>query len=184
MTDVVLVNRAPVLALWGAVVAERLGHSSDTALTLGKCMAGLNAQKKGRQLGTFCQDGVGGGETGRGGGPPKKTGLGEDTWVTLLGLPVPAQHTPDGLRACVLDKSIDPDKVREYLQRSFGEALEPVREAMSALANAWPPAELERRAYGLYMAFRPQIEHGKGGWGQKGQLSLDQIRELAERRGA
>src|ERR1700704_5126019 len=30
------VNRAPVLTLWGAVVAERLGFDRDEALTLGR----------------------------------------------------------------------------------------------------------------------------------------------------
>jgi hypothetical protein len=47
------VNRAPVLTLWAAVVAERLGHDRKTALTLGKAVAGLNAQSKGRRLHIF-----------------------------------------------------------------------------------------------------------------------------------
>ena len=44
------INRAPVLTLWAAIVAERLGHDSHEALTLGKAVAGLNAQSKGRRL--------------------------------------------------------------------------------------------------------------------------------------
>ena len=32
------VNRAPVLTLWAAVVAERMGHSEETALTLGRAL--------------------------------------------------------------------------------------------------------------------------------------------------
>ncbi len=51
--DMVLINRAPVLTLWAAVVAERLGFSPDEALSLGKAVAGLNAQAKGRALGIF-----------------------------------------------------------------------------------------------------------------------------------
>jgi hypothetical protein len=47
------VNRAPVLTLWAAVVAERMGYARDTALTLGKAVAGLNAQSKGRRLHIF-----------------------------------------------------------------------------------------------------------------------------------
>jgi len=31
-----LVNRAPVLTLWATIVAERLGYSRATALTLGR----------------------------------------------------------------------------------------------------------------------------------------------------
>ncbi len=39
----VMVNRAPVLTLWAAVVAEVLGFEHDEALTLGRAVAGLNA---------------------------------------------------------------------------------------------------------------------------------------------
>jgi hypothetical protein len=42
------INRAPFLTLWAAVAAERLGFDHDEALTLGKAVAGLNAQAKGR----------------------------------------------------------------------------------------------------------------------------------------
>ena len=47
------INRAPVPTLWAAVVARRLGFTEDEALTLGKALAGLNAQAKGRKLGIF-----------------------------------------------------------------------------------------------------------------------------------
>ena len=47
----VSVNRAPVLTLWAAVVAARLGFDWPAALSLGKAMAGLTAQTKGRRLG-------------------------------------------------------------------------------------------------------------------------------------
>ena len=50
---VVKVNRAPVLTLWAAVVAERLGFDEEAALTLGKAMAGYTAQAKGRWLGIY-----------------------------------------------------------------------------------------------------------------------------------
>src|SRR5436309_14309156 len=47
------VNRAPVLTLWAAVVAERLGFERDEALTLGRALAGLTAHAKGVRLGLF-----------------------------------------------------------------------------------------------------------------------------------
>jgi len=73
MAEVVTINRAPVLTLWAAVVAERMGYDRDAALTLGKCVAGLNAQTKGRMLGIY-----GSPKPPERGGPPKKTGLGEE----------------------------------------------------------------------------------------------------------
>jgi len=51
--DTVIINRAPVLTLWAAVVAERLGFDREEALTLGKSVAGLTAQSKGQRLGIF-----------------------------------------------------------------------------------------------------------------------------------
>ena len=45
------INRAPVLILWAAVVAERLGHPADTALTLGRAVAGSAARVKARNIG-------------------------------------------------------------------------------------------------------------------------------------
>jgi hypothetical protein len=52
-TTKITINCAPVLTLWATVVAERLGYDSEAALTLGKTVAGLNAQSKGRRLGLF-----------------------------------------------------------------------------------------------------------------------------------
>ena len=47
MAETIRINRAPVLTLWAAVVAERLGFDRDTALTLGQAVAGLSAYAKG-----------------------------------------------------------------------------------------------------------------------------------------
>ena len=47
------INRAPVLTLWAAVVAQRLGFAWEEALTLGRAVAGLNAYAKGKALGLF-----------------------------------------------------------------------------------------------------------------------------------
>jgi len=66
----ILINRAPVLTLWAAVVAECMGYESEIALTMGKAVAGLNAQSKGRMLGIF-----GPPKSPERGQPPKKVGL-------------------------------------------------------------------------------------------------------------
>lgn len=173
--ETILVNRAPVLTLWGAVVAERLGHDSDAALTLGKALSGLNAQSKGRSLGIFGQP-----KPPEGGGPPKKVGLGEDFWVEVCGRPLPAKTTEHGVRAVVKDQPIDPGKVRTYLESKFGASLDAVRSAMEELAASFEPGELEGVSYQLYEKFRPKIKPGRGGWGQKGELHLDLIRSLAK----
>ena len=172
-TPTVQINRAPVLTLWAAVVAERMGYDEDAALTLGKCVAGLNAQTKGRSLGIF------GPPKGEAGGRPKKVGLGEEFWVEVCGRPVPAKGTPDGVRAVVKDKPIEPEKVRTYLASKFGDNLAAVRQAMADLAAAMDPEALAQRAYSLYEQFRPQIPPGRRGWGAKGELDLECIRSIA-----
>ena len=105
--NLVKVNRAPVLTLWAAIVAECQGYEHDTALTLGRAVAGLNAQSKGRMIGIFGQP-----KAPEKGGPPKRTGLGEEFWVQVCGRPVPAKSTGDGIRAVVKDKPIEPDKAQ------------------------------------------------------------------------
>lgn len=172
--EVVLVNRAPVLTLWGAVVAARMGYQWEEALTLGRAVAGLNAQAKGRRLGIFEAPKI---EPGK---PRKKAGLGEEFWVEVVGRPVPAKRTEQGVRAVVGDIPIDPGAVERYLRAKFGAAYDAVRETMEKLAASFPPKDLAAVAYHLYERFRPVIASGKRGWGQKGKLDLGLMRSLAK----
>lgn len=167
----VQINRAPVLTLWAAVVAERLGYGWNEALTFGKAVAGLNAQSKGRRLGILKP----GHEKGK---RPKKSGLGEEFWVEICGRAVPAIRTEAGIRAVVRDRPIEPEKVESYLAGKFGDDLDAVREAMEELARSIKPRQLADSAYSLYEAFRPAIPPGKRGWGAKGDLDLGFIRSL------
>lgn len=168
------INRAPVLTLWAAVVAERLGYDRETALTLGKAVAGLNAQSKGRRLGIYEEKT----EEEREAAREKAESL-ELAYIDLLGRRVPAVETQQGLRAAIDGEAIHAHSVEGYLNRKFKGDLEATRAAMQALAEAYPPDELARRAYGLYEKFRPQIPEGARGWGAAGELDLDYIRSLA-----
>jgi hypothetical protein len=155
------INRAPVLTLWAAVVAQRLGFNENEALTLGKAVAGLNAQSKGRSLGIFKPHEE----------KPKKArekDRGERFLIEVCGRPVPAMNTDDGIRAVRGTKPIDPDSVQRYLDDKFGENLKAVQSGMQKLAKAYKPSELAHDAYALYERFRPDIPAGKKGWGAKG----------------
>jgi hypothetical protein len=169
---IVQVNRAPVLTLWASVVAERLGYDRQEALSLGKALAGLNAQTKGRSLGIYKPAEKAEAERLR------KLKPGEEFRIELLGRPVPAKKTSDGVRALNKDNVVDPEPVARYLEAKFGEALETVRKAMAALAGSLSAADLVARAYGLYERFRPVIPEGVKGWGAKGDLDLDLIASL------
>ncbi len=168
------INRAPVLTLWAAVVAERLGFDRDEALTLGRAVAALNAYAKGKALGLF--------EPSPKAVREQRQELhGEATLhIDLLGRAVPARRTETGLRALSKNKPIDPDSVRRYLENKFADALDDAREAMRALARSRSPSEIAQEAYALYEQFRPDIPAGRKGWGAQGTLSLDAIRRMAE----
>ena len=168
----ILINRAPVLTLWATIVAERLGFNHNEALSLGKALAGLNAQSKGQRLGIFHPS-------------PKelkkvhKRKPDEEFRVALLGRALPAVNTDQGVRAVIKSKPIEPDAVERYLESKFGDALSKVRKAMTELAKALEPDELAQRGFGLYEQFRPAIPEGVQGWGAKGELDLGRISKLA-----
>ena len=170
MVGTIEINRAPVLTLWATIVAERAGYDRQAALTLGKAVAGLNAQAKGRTLGIYKKS-----EPVAGGEPRKKSGMGEELWIEVCGRPVPAKKTIDGIRAVSGEETLDPASVDKYLRGKFGEHLEAVEEAMRSVAFSFMPDELNRTAFAIYEWFRPEIASGTRGWGQKGELSLARI---------
>jgi len=168
------INRAPVMTLWAAIVAERLGYDEETALTLGKAVAGRNAQSKGKKLGVYEEKT----EQEKKQEEKKKKPI-ELESIEILGRSVSAVKTAHGLRAAIKGETIQPDGVRSYLQQKFGADYAEARSAMEYLAKAFRPVELESKAYALYEKFRPEIPDGKKGWGAKGDLDLDYIRSLA-----
>lgn len=177
MVDSVKINRAPVMTLWAAVVAERLGYDADAALTLGKAVSGLNAQSKGQRLGIY--DGESGDEE-KDRQSARDRQPDEQYTVGLLGRAVPVVDTKNGVRAISKGRPDDPESVRRYLKNKFGEALPQVTEEMRALAGHFSEDELKRRAYSLYEEFRPEVPEGTRGWGAKGILDLEKLRKLRE----
>jgi hypothetical protein len=173
MTRTISINRAPVLTLWAAVVAERLGFEWEEALTLGRAVAGLNAYSKGVRLGLFTPS------------PPevreKRKALRpkETITVDLLSRAVPAVHTKQGLRALAKDKPVDPESVERNLFTKFGEGYDDALGAMRLLAKSRTPKALAAEGFHLYERFRPSVPAGTRGWGAKGTLDLAAIGKLA-----
>jgi hypothetical protein len=168
----VLINRAPVLTLWATIVAERLGFDRDEALSLGKAVAGLNAQSKGRRLGIFKP-------APQEAKKAKTRKQGEGFFVEICGRQIAAIKTADGVRAVIKNHPIEAQSVERYLESKFGDALGTVRSAMRDLAKAFRPEQLSETAFSLYEEFRPSIPEGVKGWGAKGKLDIDRIRSLA-----
>ena len=178
MASTIKINRAPVLTLWGVVVAERLGYNHDEALTLGKAVAGLTAQSKGQRLGIYSPAEA---ELDAKSKKVNERKPGDTLFVEVVGSRVPAVKTAHGLRATVNGEEIKPESVERYLEKKFGSGLAEVSAALESLAHAYPPQELERRAFALYEQFRPGVPEGVQGWGATGELNLEHIREMAKK---
>lgn len=173
-TKTISINRAPVLTLWAAVVAERLGFDPDEALTLGKAVAGLNAQAKGRRLGIFKPHE----EKAQ---KAREKVAGETFLVEVCGRTVPAVNSEDGIRATIKGKPISPASVERYLEGKFGDDLHRVKKAMQKLARRYKLKELADAAYLLNEQFRPEIPSGVWGGGAQGDWDLGLIELLAKK---
>ena len=164
------VNRAPVLTLWASVVARRLGHPADTALTLGRAVAGSAARVKARAIGREER------KADREADTSKLRQAHVTAPVLLLGKSIRLLPTVDGeLRAADGDQPADLAAVQRYLAKAFGDHLAEVQSAMEGLAGRYEPAELNRIGFRLYERFRPEVPPGNEGWGAKAVLDLNRI---------
>lgn len=180
----VLINRAPVLTLWVAVVAEREGYTFEEGLSFGKFISGLFARTKGKRIGIFDDEmesevqkaaEKGGSKT------RKKRKLEEVERFEVFGMKLPGKRLENGLRPAVQNgKPIYPNVVSAYLHRASGVDFDPVKAAMEELARAIPSDKIGNEAYHLYEKFRPQVQDGRKGWGAKGVLDLNLIQHLAQ----
>ena len=165
-TPPVRVNRAPVLTLWAAVVAERLGHPPATALSLASAVAGTAARAKARRLGIAEE------------GDAAKDKAAAGDRVLLLGRQIALTQDADGVvLADAGGKPAPAAPVQAYIARAFGPRLAEARAAMEALAQSIAPEELNRIGFRLYEQFRPEVPADIRGWGAKGELDLERITE-------
>ena len=166
------VNRAPVLTLWAAVVAERLGHPPDTALSLASAVAGTAARAKARRLGiTEERDPA---KDAKAAAPARA----QDT-AQLLGKKIRLTHDADRVVLAEGEgKPAPAAPVQAYVTRAFGANLAAVRKTKEDLAAQYKP-ELNRIGFRLYEAFRPEVPSDVKGWGAKGVLDLAKIRDPA-----
>jgi hypothetical protein len=153
------INRAPVLTLWAAVVAERLGMSREAALTVGQALAGLTAHSKGVRLGIYAPPA----ERLHAAPRPLPKGVANVRDVHLLGRLVHVAETPDGPRAIAKGEVVRPEAVERYLRGKFGDALDAVRAEMEHLASSVPLDQLNHAGFHLYEEFRPKVPSDERG---------------------
>ena len=184
------INRAPMLTLWAAVVAERLGHQHDAALTYGRTVAGLNAASKARGLGIAEPEKA----------PKKKSPRppGKRVEIALLGRNFDAIETEEGWRALDGGRAVSPESVERYLTAKFGDDLDAVEAAMVALARVlragWRPrrtgstSDFAPRCRARFAAGAPRVSWTSGSsarWrrlrvGRRGNRAVERgVRQLA-----
>jgi hypothetical protein len=143
MADGIRINRAPVLTLWVAVVAERLGYDADAAITLGRVVAGTSARIKAQAIGP---------ESKKGSEDMREVARCEEArraraihrTVHLLGRGIAVVDGPGGLRAAEDGKPASARSARACVEKAFGAHLAVVKAAMRRLAESLPPEELNR----------------------------------------
>jgi hypothetical protein len=174
----VRINRAPVLTAWVAAVAERQGYSHDAGLTFGKAISGMLAHSKGRSIGIYGDKDKSEDEKEEQRHKEEAAGFSKHD---VFGMHIKAKDVGNGdVRAKDHeDKVVNPKQVAGYLHRAFGDHYEDAMAAFKDLAESYEAQELGHQAYKLYESFRPSVQHGQGGWGQKGLLDLGVLHQLA-----
>ncbi|KAJ3014772.1 hypothetical protein HKX48_004977 [Thoreauomyces humboldtii] len=161
------INRAPVLALWSSIVAEREGFDRKTALTVGKAVMTLCAQSKGKSIGVFHSSEHDSSKK------PKAS-----DHIDAFGMHLPAKETANGLRACLSGSPLDPLDSEWYVRGKFGARYDDARRGMAILADKFSPEEIGGKAYKLYESFRPSVAGGAAGWGSSGKLDVNAVMSM------
>lgn len=176
---VITINRAPVLDLWASCVAE-LVHPSlswETCLSIGGAISTITAISKGRSIGTI-----------------EKPDPGEAHAKKEKRKEKAAQGGYDEIEVMSFHLNIDKDghalvggkpkkASEETLRKKFGgDEYSKARDTFRNAVKKWKgrEEELDKQAFGFYEEFRPSIPPGQKGWGRKGQLRLQSVRDVVE----
>ncbi|GAB0131727.1 hypothetical protein EsDP_00000188 [Epichloe bromicola] len=114
--------------------------------------------------------------------------------LATVGMPI---HRPEGARNYLLRSfATAPSEgggsegkktlvaLNDEKQINLGRLLGALRLLFASWAGVLQRDELDRRAWGWYVAMRPDVEAGPSGWGAKGQLRLSKILDLRRADGA
>lgn len=172
----IIINRAPVLELWGACVAHATNPelSWPVCLSIGSSIATITAISKGRSIGTVAQPN----EDSKKGNTNKSTKENTLT-VKVMDFPITLKDN------AVIVKGKKKTASEESLTAKFGpEAYTRVKQTMEESLNAWRESEddLNSKAFHMYEQFRPDVAKGQKGWGRKGELHLSKIKEAVSKK--
>lgn len=176
---IIHIESTPVLILWVTVVAERLGYSSEEALTYGRWISSVLEQSKGEAMGVLQKrrDKTSEPKTKR----RKKENTDNRHVEVFVNIDIPVKKKNGMLLAVEKGQGepIDHKRVQEYLIACLGEKdLETAKDAMKKLAETVPREELKDKAYEIYEMVRPEWH----AWNKKSTLDLNKVHDLEKLR--
>lgn len=169
----IVINRAPVLELWGACVAHFLHPelSWNICLSIGSSISTITAISKGRSIGKIAPP-----DESKDDGSKNQDKKEDDLpTVKVMGFPMTIKDDS------VIVKG-KPKTTREVsLVRKYGsdDSYGKVKDAMIEALQDWKGKEdeLDTKAFHMYEQFRPDVAKGQKGWGRKGELHLAKVRD-------
>lgn len=170
----IIINRAPVLELWGACVAQFLhpDFSWNLCLSIGSSVSTITAISKGRSIGKIAPPDESKDDASKDQNKKKEDDL---PTVKVMGFPMTIKDDS------VIVKG-KPKTTREVsLVRKYGsdDSYGKAKDAMSDALQDWKGKEdeLDTKAFHMYEQFRPDVAKGQKGWGRKGELHLSKVRD-------
>lgn len=171
--NVITINRAPVLELWASCVAQALRPelSKEACQSIGAAIATITAISKGRSIGTMEKPDPAEAK-------PKRAAQQDDlNEVQVMSFRLTLDKSG---HAAIGNKPKKPNE--EALRKKYGgsEQYDKAKATFQDALQAWKRREdeLQKQAFGFYEAFRPSIPSGQKGWGRKGQLRLQTVRDV------
>ncbi|CAO2649855.1 Nn.00g011470.m01.CDS01 [Neocucurbitaria sp. VM-36] len=177
----ITINRAPVLQLWSACVTHSVYPELDwkTCLSAGSAISTICAVAKGRSIGTVPEKDVSEEKKKKKQDAKKNQKDLENIEVMHFNL-----RLKDGLALVGSGDAKGKPGNEEAVKKKFGdEEYQKVRIAFEKALGSWKgeEEELSKKAFEFYEKFRPDVKSGQKGWGRKGELSLEKVREVVER---
>ena len=175
-SDSIVINRAPVLELWASCVTQFLHPNVpwESCVSAGGAISTITAISKGRSIGTIDKPDPGEAEEKRQKRKEKaeKEKLAE---LDVMNFHLSLDKTGQAMVGGKAKKAAE-----EALRKKYGpEQYDKVKKVFQDSLKSWKgkEEELNGRAFGMYEDFRPTIPPGQQGWGRKGQLRLDTVKD-------
>ncbi|OAG02090.1 uncharacterized protein CC84DRAFT_1220455 [Paraphaeosphaeria sporulosa] len=179
-TSTILINRAPVLQLWSACVAHHLYPSLpwSTCISAGSAISAICAVAKGRSIGTVPGADESEEKNRKRAEAKKKQGDLDEIHVMHFNLKL-----KDGLAIVGTEEKGKPAN-EDALTKKFGDQeYKRTRKCFEEALATWNENDeerLDKEAFHFYEMFRPTVSSGQKGWGMKGALNLETIKNVVQ----